>query len=147
MAFRATNVLPSDAYQVLKRTAVQLQTNLSEFVTTMQVQDTNYDYLRGIYFTLTRAFAQFTELRETQGIIQYAKDQEDDQSYDVSAEFTSMQSSMTGAILWIETNVPTTVTAKPPEDWDNETMILNAFSPAQTSTLRTELDLVIAEII
>ena len=147
MAFKASNVLPADAYLIIKRGAVQLKANLQGFVTYMAVNDTDYDYLRGVYRTLERSKTQFDTLKTTAGLAQYAKDQENDQTYDVVTEFNSLITTIQAAITWLDNNIPTNVTAKLPENWGDGTLISNAFTPAQTADLRTTLNAVSAEII
>jgi hypothetical protein len=147
MAFRATNVLPSTAYDLVRRAAVQLRVNLQAINVRLAAEAADYDYLKSIYRTLDRADDQFNTLKTTPGLEQYAKDLEVDQAYDVVAEFSAMQASIGAAKTWMEGNVPTNVTIKDPSTWDDTTMISNTFSPAQTAGLRTQLTLVIAEIV
>jgi len=147
MAFRASNVLPSDAYLIVKRAAVQLKVNLQGFNVQLAASGADYDFLKGIYLTLKRADTQFTTLKATPGLAQYAQDQEVDPSYDVAVEFTSMQAAISGALAWMDTNVPVSVTVKPLNTWDDSTLISDTFTPAQTNGLQFELNLVIAEII
>jgi len=147
MAFKASNVLPADAYLTIKRGAVQLKVNLQGFVTYMAANDIDYDYLRGVYRTLERAKDQFDTLKTTAGLAQYAKDQESDQAYDVVTEFNSLITTIQAAITWLDNNVSTNVTAKLPENWRDGTLISNTFTPVQTAGLRTALNAVSAEII
>lgn len=147
MAFKASNIIPSDAYQVVKRAATQLKLNCQGFVSTLQASGADYNYLRDIYLTLVRAKDQLNTLSTTPGLAAYAQDQENDPAYDVAAEFTGMLAAITGAITWMDTNVPTSVTAKSPAEWsNNESMIVDTFSSGVTAGLRTALNAVVAEI-
>jgi len=146
MAFKASNVLPSDAYRTVKRAAVQLKVNLQGMVSYMGINGADYDYLKAVYLTLNRARDQFNDLKTTPGLSQYARDQENSQAYDVGAEFNSMVASIDAALTWIDANVPTNVTVKPPGQWGNETMISNTFTAGQTAGLRTALQAVVVEI-
>ena len=146
MAFRASNVLPAQAYDTVRRAAVQLKLNLQGFNIQLAASGADYDFLQGIYRTLTRANNQFDVLKVTTGLAQYAKDSEVDQAYDVVAEFGSMQSAIAGALSWMNTNIPTSVTVKDPTTWDDSTLISNAFTAGQTAGLQTALSAVIAEI-
>jgi len=143
MTFRASNILPQEAYQTVKRAAVQLKINLASFNAQLASSGADYDFLQAIYRTLTRADDQFTALKSTQGLAAFAKYQEDDDTYDVVTAFAEMQAAIVGAKAWLDANVPTSVTVKPPADWTDDTMISNAFSPAQTAGLRIELTAVI----
>lgn len=146
MAFKASNVVPQEAYRQVKGAAVQLKVNLMSFKAKMAASGADYDYLHGIYMTLKRADDQFTSLKSTSGLAQYAKDQESDQAYDVAAAFTSMQAEISTAMAWMVANVPTNVTAKSPDQWGDSTLISNTFTAAQTSGLQTALQGVIDEI-
>lgn len=143
MAFRASNVVPQEAYRLVKSAAVQLKVNLQGFNTRLASSGADYDFLQGIYLTLTRADAQFDSLKATAGLAQYAKDQENDPAYDVAAEFTALQASMAAATAWMVANVPTNVTAKSPDQWDGGVIISTAFTAGQTGGLQTALQAVI----
>jgi len=146
MPFKASNILPQEAYQTVKRAAVQLKINLQSFNSVLAVSSADYDYIRGVYRTLERANSQFNNLKTTPGIGQFAKDQELDQTYDVVGAFGSMQTSIGAALSWIDLNVPTSVTAKSPSEWGDGTIIALSFTPTQTSGLQLVLASVIAEI-
>lgn len=147
MVFKATNAIAQEAYTVVRRAAVQLRLNLSGFVNTMSSGPVDFEFIRGVYRTLSRAQAQFDSLKTTPGLAEYAKVQESDQAYDVVAEFASMQSAIGSAMTWIEGNAPTNVTAKPASEWgDSDALISNTFTSAQTSGLRSALQGVVDTI-
>lgn len=146
MAFNASNIIPQEAYQTTRLAAVTLKLNLESFRAQMAAGNISYDFVRGVYRTLVRATNQFTAMKGTPGLLDYAKSQEDNPLYDVAAEFTGMQNAISSAISWLEANVPTAVTAKPVASWDDGTLIATEFTPAQTEQLRTRLAAVIATI-
>ena len=146
MAFRASNIVPSDAYQVVKRAAVQLKINLVGQKAQLAASGANYQFLQDIYMTLKRANEQFNSLKTAPGLADYAKVQENDPAYDVAAEFTSMQTSITDCMTWMDTNVPTAVTANVPSQWDGGSIISNTFTPAQTAGLQNALQAVVDKI-
>jgi hypothetical protein len=139
MAFKAGNVIPSDAYQTVKRAAVQLKVNVVAAQAQLAASGADYQFLQGIYLTLTRANDQFNTLRTTPGLADYAQAQENDPAYDVAAEFAVMQAAITAATDWMDANIPTSVTAKVPSEWDGGVIISNTFTPAQTVGLQTAL--------
>ncbi|MCP4127335.1 MAG: hypothetical protein GY753_09765 [Gammaproteobacteria bacterium] len=143
MAFKASNYIPARAYDVVRVTAVQLKVNVESFISTMAGTDVGFEYLRGVYRTLSNADAQFTTLKATPGLADYAKDQEIDPAYDVAAEFIAMQATITAAVNWIDTHVPATANVKPPSEWGDGTVTSDVFTPAQTSGLRTRLQSVV----
>lgn len=148
MAFRATNIVPQEAYQTVKRAAIQLRVNAQAHVTQLAASGADYDFLRDIYLTQKRADAQFAALKTTPGLAQYARDQEDDPAYDVAAEFNAMQAAIANVIAWMDANVPTNVTAEPTTAWvsTTESLIATTFTPAQTAGLRTQLQGVVDSI-
>jgi len=147
MAFKASNVVPQEAYRIVKGAAVQLKANLQGINTRLSASGADYDFLREIYRTLARANNQFDNLKTTPGLAAYATEQENDVSYNVVTEFTTMQAAISSALSWMDTNVPTSVTVKTPNQWaDGETLISNTFTAAQTAGLRTALSAVISAI-
>ena len=149
MAFKASNEVPADAYRRVKGAAVQLKLNCQSFNARLAASGADYPYLRDIYLTLTRANNQFNKLKVTPGLAQYAKDQENNQAYDVVAEFNTMQTALQGVLTWMETNIPVTnQNVSPVTDWANEQtiQIANIFTASQTSGLRTEMAALIATI-
>jgi len=146
MAFRASNVVPSEALRITKSAAVQLRANVSSFISTLAAQSVGFSELRGIYRTLERADAQFASLAATPGLAAYAQAQEDDGTYDVATEFTAMRAAVQAAIDWIGANVPSTATVAPIEQWTDQTVTSNAFTPSQTAGLRTALQGVVDAI-
>lgn len=146
MSFRASNVVPSDAYQILKRAAVQLKINLVSQNARLLASGADYSFLQDIYLTLTRANGQFDALKVTPGLAEYAQVQENDHAYDVAAAFTSMQAAIVGATGWMNANVPTSVTAKAPATWDGGVIIATTFTPAATAGLRAALQGVVDSI-
>ena len=148
MAFRASNVIPQNAYQQVKATAVQLRLNVQAMGAHLAANNATYDYLRGVYQTLKRADDQFTTLRSTPGLADYAKAQEDDPAYDVAAEFVAMQNTIASTLAWMEANVPLSVTLRPMSEWtDGGSLVATSFTPAQTAQLRTRLDAVVASVV
>jgi hypothetical protein len=147
MAFRASNVIPQTAYRVMKDAAVQLKANVVAMNSRLATADAGYEFLRDIYRTLRRAYDQLGALAGTTGIAEYAQAQEADPNYDVVAEFLLMQGAIDAALDWMDTNVPTEVTAVAPGSWtDGGSMIATTFTPEQTGDLRTALQAVVATI-
>lgn len=146
MAFRASNIVPQQAYQMVKSAAVQLKTNLNAMIAQLAGAPASYEFLRDIYRTLSRAQGQFSALAATPGLVAHAKTQEDDQTYDVVAEFNSMQGAITGATVWMDANVPTAVTVSAPSAWGDGAMISTTFTPEETAPLRSALQAVVATI-
>jgi len=146
MAFRASNLVPHEAYRIVKQAAVALKTNLQRINLELAGSNADYETLRGIYRLMERASEQFSSLSTTAGLAEYARSQENDGTYDVAAEFAAMQSAITAALSWMDANIPTSVTVGPPSTWGDGTMVINEFTPAQTGGLRSKIAAVIATI-
>lgn len=81
------------------------------------------------------------------GIAQYAKDQLEDQTLTIGADFTSMVTTATGVRDWIITNFPNTGGLLLERSFDvNGRMVLGTLTTVQTAGLRIELDALIATI-
>jgi glycine/serine hydroxymethyltransferase len=106
MAFKATNLLPVIALQDAKRIAVQSKNyaaarasswasgaNADEIIDTLAVFKTNRDRLQ--------------EVAATPGIVQYARDQESDQAYDVVGEFNALVAAIDAFIAGVIAAIPT----------------------------------------
>lgn len=140
MAFRATNVIPQLAYQQVRNLARNVKTNCSAFVSQMAASGATYTLLRDVYVFLKSARAQFDTLAATPGLALYAQQQENDETYDVVAEFVAMQNTVDAVTDWMDTNIPTSVTAVAPSAWtQNGPLIATSFTAAQTQPLRALL--------
>lgn len=139
MAFKASNVVPQEAYRIVKQAAVNLKANLQTANATMAAGVVGVPYLRALYERLADTNAQFDALKTTPGLAAYAQAQEDDPAYDVVAEFTAMQTAIVAALAWMDTNEPAQVSI---EDFE----VTTTFSPGATAGLRSELAAVIATI-
>lgn len=146
MSFRASNVVPQEAYTIVKRAAVQLKLNLQGMNAQLAGSGADYEFLRDIYRTLERANNQFETLKTTPGLADYAEIQENDPAYDVAAAFATMQAAIAAAIAWMDNNVPTSVTAKTPANWGDGTLIATTFTAGQTAGLQAALQGVIDTI-
>ena len=81
------------------------------------------------------------------GIAQYAKDQLEDQTLTIGADFVAMVAAATSARDWIIANFPNTGGLLLERSFDaNGRMVLATLSTAITAGLRTELDALIATI-
>lgn len=148
MALLATNNSAAEAYRLIKSNALQLKVNAQAMVTTLTAGPVDYEYLRDTYNTLTRSKDQLALLRATQGIVNYAKDQEEDQAYAVKGEINTVTTAIAGALTWMRTNVPRSVQVLPLNEWDDlsKSLIVEEMTSAQLAGLVTELNKIIAAI-
>lgn len=149
MAFRATNIAPADGYATVKRAASQLKVNLEDYGAQTLVDGADYHRLLAIYSLMYNANAQFDTLKVIPGMADYAKEAENDPTYDVVAEFASLQTAIASALAWLDANVPLTGrTLKSMTDQiEATTPVSDTFTVGQTAGLRTEMAAVVAEIV
>lgn len=105
MAFRATNNLPAVNYDEAKSLARQLK-NYASSRATLFGSGGNSDQIFATLDALKQFRDRLDAIRSTPGIAQYARDQEDDQTYDVVAEFVAMVAAVDAAIAQIVTTFP-----------------------------------------
>jgi len=81
------------------------------------------------------------------GIVQYARDQYDNQAYDVAVEFTAMRTQAVAVRDWIITNFPSSGGFIQKDTLEADGGItVRQFTPAQTAGLQTALADLIAAI-
>ena len=142
MAFRASNVIPARAYESAKAEALKLQ-NLCNQISSALGSDISAETLPVWLVNLQRFRTRLNDVRSVTGIAQYAKDQEDDQAYDVAAEFNSLISLVDAAITEIQaTNTNALIST-----WSvSSGLIWNTFTPAQTAALKADIDAIVAQV-
>lgn len=148
MAFKATNYTLARGYDSLKAIAARLKKFAQQASTKMQAGDVDSNYLFAIVDELLADKAQMTEYSQLPGMAQYARDQEDDQTYDVVAEYNAMIAAINAAGIWIRDNFPKDV-----DDYLlerkfnlNVTTAPRIFTPAELTGLVTLIDAVDAAI-
>ena len=147
MTFRATNVIPAVEYQKAKQQAVQLRNYALQRSALFAIGANSLEVLSTVD-NLSAMHDALNGYKDVPGIVSYAEIQEDDVTYDVSAEFTTMLAS----VVTFVTNIVATL----PKDVDgylllNEilpdgTLVPRDFTPAQLSTAKTNLDAIAASI-
>jgi hypothetical protein len=148
MPLLASNVLPQDALPLMKRRALNVRDYLTVKKTQLQ-SDTNADVILGIFFDLQTWRDELTSLKAIPGIAQYARDQENDQAYDVVTEFNTFVSALTDVMANIYTSFPKDASGYLQEKklLVDGTYEFRQFTAAQTATLRGLFDVVIAQVV
>ena len=83
----------------------------------------------------------------TPGIVQFARDQKNNQTLDVVVEFTAMLVALDAVIAWISTNFPKDAGGfLLARSFSGTTIVDRMFPSAQTAGLRAQLDTLIATI-
>lgn len=147
MAFLASNITPQLGYVEAKNIANFLK-NFCLSRSTQFQSDTNADVILVTFHDLRRRRDELVNIGSIPGISQYAKDQEDDPTYDVAAEFNALIVSVEAVMSNIETTFPTDVDGYLLEKQFNAqgTYDFRQFTGAQLVTLRGLLDAVAAQV-
>lgn len=150
VAFRASNELPALGLAKAKSLALDLKQYLESRRTQFQ-SATNADAVVDVYFKCAAFLNEIAAIKAEPGdIVQYARDQENDQNYDVIAEFNGLETAVTTLADTIHTAFP-----KDGNDYLLEKKLnnitrqyeLRQFSSAQLSALITDMDAVINAIV
>ncbi len=97
---------------------------------------------------LKRNLDRLNEIKDIPGLPQYAKDQFDDQAFDIVVEFAAMITEIDATLEWVRANLPTSVAGFVESILleTDATQTDKVFTAGQTATLRTQLDLLVATI-
>lgn len=146
MAFR-TGSDQERAYSAAKETARYTRSYCVDFYVTSAANTISGNNVLALYHRLVLDNDVFDVAKAVPGIAQYARDIEDDQTYDVASEFTVMQAAITDAIAWIKANYPTDANGwLQHQKFAVDGVSVREFTPAQTAGLRTEIQKVIDSI-
>ncbi len=147
MAFRATNILPQKGYDQAKKIATQLKsfsTNRSADL----VGGGDSDQVLGTVDTMKLFKSQLNDVATIPGIGDYAKEQENDPTYDVAAEFIALLALIDAVITEVVSTFPVdgsgfllAYTISP-----DGTQIARTFNVAAMVDLRAALDAVVAGV-
>jgi len=148
MAFFASNILPEEGLNRSKKLALQVKNYLSVRENQF-LSDTNADVVLATFNDLKRYRDEFLSYRDIPGIAQYARDQENDQTYDVVTEFNAMITAIEAVITNIYSSFP-----KDANNFLLEKKLLvdgtyefRIFTGVQLSTLRGLITAAIAQVI
>jgi hypothetical protein len=147
MAFKATSIVPETGYRNAKNFAVSVR-NYCESRSAQFQTDTNADVVLVTFHDLRRWHDELNAVKAIGGIAQYAKDQEDDQAYDVVAEFNALIAAVEAVMDNIRSTFPTDASGYLLEkQWNAQgTYDFRQFTKAQLSTLRGLLDAVVSQV-
>lgn len=142
MTFRTDDVLANGLTEA-RNIAVQVKSRAQGDSAAMAAGDISGEVVRDLGVAMSLWLSRLNEIRAIPGIGQYAKDQYDDQTYDIALEFTAMTAALQSVVTWVQTNMPA--------DGSGYLLLwkwteVRMFSPAATAGLRTELDALIVTI-
>lgn len=142
MAFRASNQIQADGLAEAKRLANQLKTYVTDVKAQSAAGPISGNLVADLMSTLVAYKARFTAISAIPGIAAYAQAQENDNTYQVGTEFTTMMNAIDALGSWIISNVNT-------NNWvtfSASGVSVKTFTSAQTTGLRTQIDSLTATI-
>ena len=150
MAWPASQQSLADGFSLANQTASRLK----QQVQTLRTLSASSPVSRGAILQMMRLLQEGIDRWQTigalPGIVQYARDQLDDQNIDVVAEFTAMRNAAITLRDWIDTNFPRhTDGSVAVQEWSASTNYIpvdKTFSSAQLATFRTNADAFIATV-
>lgn len=142
MAFRASNQVKSDGYAEAKRLALSLKAYCLDVKTASAAGPISGNVAIALHERLIADRTRLLAIGGITGIAAYAQDQENDNAYDVAAEFTAMTAAIASVRDWIIANVTTTGWVT----FSTSGVATKTFSSASTAGLRTQIDTLIATI-
>lgn len=142
MAFRASPQIKTDGYPESKRLALSLKAYCLDVKTASAAGPISGNLAIALHERLIADRARFQAIAAIPGIAAYAQDQENDNAYDVAAEFTAMTAAIASVRDWIIANVTTTGWVT----FSTSGVATKTFSTAAAAGLRTQLDSLMATI-
>ena len=148
MTFRASNVLPQEGYDNVRSRMYRLRARCVAQSALMAVDGYDADRLLALLDDLADGQQLLSETSGIQGIAQYAKDQENDQSYDVVAEFVALTNAVDAAVAGIISAIPTSNPGNyvALHSFTGSTLTPRTFTAAQMAATKTLIDAVISGI-
>lgn len=123
MALKVTNIILQKAYKRFKEMGSSIK-SLASNRATLLTDNITENNLRNILDNFIEQRSRLVEVATTPGLSAYAQEQENDPTYDVVAEYNTMKAALDAVIA--------TLTADLPAE--------RVFTPAQTATLKTQLE-------
>jgi hypothetical protein len=147
MAFKASNIVLSRAYDEIKREALKVKNEATSVGAAATAGDITASRILGLSGNLRSASLNMAERAVTPGLVNYAKTQEDDPAYDVGADYAAMMQGINAVVAWISTNLPTSGGYLQTDTLNVDGSITSrSFPSAQTAGLVTQLTALVALI-
>lgn len=109
--------------------------------------DVSGDLLLQLMGGLFNLSSQMAVVASTPGLDQYARDQRDDQTYDVVLEYTTAKAAIDAAAQWVRDNLPVNASGRPDLlVWSGNDWGWRSFTTIQTAALVVLLDAITAAI-
>jgi len=145
MSFRTDGL--SKAYSKAQSESIRVKTFATQAGAALAAGTVSANAVIQIMTNLKSSIETWDTVSSLPGIAQYAKDQEDDQAYDVVVEFLAMRNEAVAARDWVINNFPESggFIQKDTLEVDGS-ITVRQFTPAQTVGLQTALNDLVAAI-
>ena len=124
MVAKVQNAGSKEAYLRIKKAAKAMKSRTQRYKAEMEAGPVAHDVLYGTRAACQTFLDRWAADAGAPGIVDAAKDEEGDPSYDVVAEMTTVKTTADALVAWLDANIPA-----PP-----------TFDPTQTATLRGHID-------
>lgn len=148
MAFKASSIILVTAYERIKTEAAAVKRRSERLRDQSAAGAISADLIIDWVHEQKNRKDAMAALAATPGLVAYAKNQEDDGTYDVVSEYNAMITGIDTVIEWVDSNFPQDGSGYLLKDQMavDGTITPRAFSTAATAGMRTELDALIALI-
>ena len=141
MAFKAITYSPDEAYREIKRISRLIDILAKQAIADL-AGDMDSDQIVGLGYRLKDHDAELSAVlanADVPELIQYAQDQEGDQSYNVQTEYNAMSAQIDAVMTWIQTNFPANGGFLLAHSFGANGLTARIFPPASTAGLLTEM--------
>ena len=146
MTFLASNIITSKGYDKAKLEALSIK-GYAQDVQNLLLANIDSSVIINIVSVLSQKKAKLETYKNITGILQYSKDQEEDQTYDIAAEYTALVARIDDVINWVKASYPADTNGYLlVRKWTLDGTSTREFTPAQTASLSPVLQLLIDQI-
>ena len=140
MAFKTDGL--AKAYAGAQNESIAVKTFATQHSTALAAGSTSGNTVQQVMGRMKGAIELWDTASGLPGMVQYAKDQEDDQAYDVVAEFTAMRAAAVVVRDWVINNFPTSVGGFIEKDTYEADggITVRSFTSVETAALQSHLD-------
>lgn len=146
MAFQTDGL--AKAYAQGQQEAIRLKSFATSNSSILAADDVSANLVQQIMLNMKSSIEIFDTVSGTAGMAQYARDQQDDQAYDVVAEFLAMRTAAVVVRDWVINNFPTVGGFIQKDSYELDGAItVRKFTNVETAALQSHLDALAAAIV
>ena len=136
------------AYTGAQRESIRIKSYATSAAATLAVGNVSANLIQAIMLQMKSSIEVWDAASGLSGMQQWARDQEDDQAYDVVAEFLTMRNSAISVRDWVINNFPTSAGGFIEKDTyeADGAITVRSFTNVDTAVLQTRLTTLAASI-